>query len=338
MKFREIAEKIKSGEMSFNFCGHLMSEYFQERFLEIYQDTIDGSLGKHDGKWKNSVRIERGETMEDVNRSMREHYARTLDCDVEEGEPFWGGMDNDAECHGCGKRLKWVLNGNTLAFRCYYDHDANNFVQHPANYVCPYATPRPFKGEIKVASKLIFVNFFKEDDDYKFKDCPEDKEHTSEWSVGAIIGRENITAHKAAQNVAYGQMTNTSVGIYLHPNKKSVIVGDLYVADRRIEAMPDEVTEKMTSAEYKKMEKELSVIEGHKLVGRVGLCVWRWEATDLKTLGAKSYKEHKELKKEHRDMVELTVKHGVWQFEHYFDSHTAPDDMSVYSRFTLKEK
>ena len=317
MKFRDICERLKDGRMKFDPCGHVLSSHYQEQFLHRYEDMVAHEGGSNDDNW---TPFEPGEDAAVTNQRMREFYTRRLDHEVPEDESLEWCVE-DEECRGCGVRLKWVLNGDTLTLRSYFAGD--DFAMYARDFLCRFAVPKPTTGEINVASPLVFANFFR-----FVEDCDQKDKHTSAWSLGHQSGRANITRYKAERNVAYGQMGNMSVGIFLHPDKRSIIVGDQYVAERRMD--------EMSEAEIEGADHDaLSVIEGHKLVGSIILDVWRWEATDRETLGETEYKKVKKENK-NRGLVEVDVEHGVWLFEHYYDTSTSPNE-DIYARLTLKK-
>ena len=133
-----------------------------------------------------------------------------------------------------------------------------------------------------------------------------------------MAGRKKVCEYKQSLNVACGQMTNTSVGIYVNKEKTSIIIGDAYWEEDDCE---DE-------------KKDRKAIEGYRKVGRICCDVWRWEATDLKTLGGKSAVD--ELKKR-QDVVQVNAVHGNWRFEHYYEMirQDQSDNENLYSKFDL---
>lgn len=314
MKFRDIMEKVKAKEISLDDRGHRLSSRTRDRLIAQYDRMVAFAGGAHDGKWTLHDR-EDGAT---TDARMRKHFARKLDKDSDEDDGVLFQCDDGEYCDGCGRTLRWVLDGRQLTLRHYFDGD--DFQMYPPEFRCRFAVPRPTRGRIKVAGTLIFANIFRH-----VEDCPPEEKYKQPWSLNHHLGRENITRYRAGQNVAYGQMGNMSIGVFVHPDKKSIIVGDKYVADRRMEEMTEGEADK---ADYE----ALSVIDGHRLVGGVSLEVWRWEATDLNTLGESRYRK---MKKE-KNIVEVAVPHGEWEFIHYYDTETSPDE-NVYARLTLKE-
>lgn len=322
MKFQEIAMRVKSGEITFDSFGHYVSKRCKENFIKSFEDLIEYSNGKGDGKW--SIRDD--ETIEKTNLGMREFYQRRLDNEIKENQSITSSYEAE-HCSGCGERLQWVLNGDKLTLREFYNSEIQvpgvkwkgGFDLHPLDYRCPYENPKPFCGEIKVSSRLIFANFFRE-----IEDSPEGQKYTEKWSLNNLIGRENITNYKCTKNVAYGQMSNMSIGIYVNENKDCIIVGPAY--------HPEENKGYETDEEYE-IAISKPVFDGFEMIGSICLDVWRWEATDLATIGEENYDK---LVEDHgnRGIVEIDVKHGVWKFEHYFDRLN--EDDNCYSRFVLK--
>lgn len=296
MKFRELAEKVKSGEVPVVLCGHRLGDA-KGRLLERYERSAAMAAGANDGKWP----LEPTENAGAMDARMREHFAGRLDSEVGEDGRLYD-LEGD-DCRDCGDNLRWVLSDGVLMPRLYWDLAASDFLIRPLEYVCPYAKRRATGGEIRVTTRLVFANFFRE-----VEDGPTAVRFTNEWSLCNDRGIENITRFKSERGVAFGQMGNMSVGIFLHPDKRSVIVGDPYKTTRK-----------------------KSVINGHTLVGRICLDVWRWEAAD-RTLVAdwKKFSEENAA----RGFVELAVEPGVWRFDHYYHSGTSRNK-AVYSKLTL---
>lgn len=319
MKYREMMEKVRAGEITVELAGHCVNGK-KAKMLKDYDRMVAQSNGSMDGKWN----YDKGENKAETDKRMRDHVRMKLDMEAIEDEMLF--MSGDSEtCFGCGERLHWVLTGDKLQLRSWFDPEykrpnskfVGDWVNYPLDFVCPYATPKPTSGQINVSSRLIFANFFRLKDDGVL-DCPKEEEHTQKWSLNHSAGIANITKYKSEhQNVAYGQMGNMSVGIFAHPNKKSIIVGNAY---------QDENDEE-NKVDY--------LINGHKFLGRISLDVWRWEATDFNTLGEKTYKEVVKENKKYRGMVEVEVEHGVWLFECYYETRTSADE-NIYAHLWLQ--
>lgn len=327
MKIIEIFEKVKSGDMILDSAGHSVNE----NFLRRLQHCFDNANGAGDGGWSKRE----GKSVEEVDRSMRDFHQRVLDYHLEQDEVITGSVDTSEVCFGCGQRLGWVLTGDKLQLRNYYRDNpearfGGEFFNHPTDYRCPWETVKPFCYDINVNSKLVFVNFFRFSED-----APDGKKYLNEYSLNYTQGRYNITKYKSAHNVAYGQMTNTSVGVYVNDEKTSVIIGPAW--------HPAEYEEFETDEEW---EKAISkpLFEGYKMVGTICLDVWRWEATDIETI-EKNGSSLEKIQEERRDLVVLDVKHGLWAVQHNYDViRCDPDDNAeekfnyIYSRFDLKKE
>jgi hypothetical protein len=124
------------------------------------------------------------------------------------------------------------------------------------------------------------------------------------------------------QNIAYGQYCNGSIGVYVHPEKQSIILASPYLGEMKAERMD------LTDEEWDALDwDELNTIEGHKLVGHSICCdVWRWEAGCKDQLG----QLYDELVADSRDRVEVDVEPGEYKFTHYWMSR---EDVDVVARF-----
>ena len=308
MKFKEICESIKSGLISLEYAGHRTNNDPKE-FLRHYEYIVSMANGAGDGKWEL-----RGRSLKSANDQMRNHFQRKLDLEVEP-ENLWdlhSVLADRTFCRGCGRSLGWVLSGNQLQLRSYWNGD--DTVSLPKDSFCEFMNPAPIKGEIKVSSRLIIANYFE-----GIRDEPQDKEHDPEWSLNHIAGCKRITEYKASKNVAYGQMGNMGIGIYVNKAKTSIIIGPGYHP-----AEEGDCTEK----EYKAVIKK-PVFEGHKLAGKLSLAVWRWEAADTNTIPESC------LKTLGSDYVGIDVPYGLWIFEHYYETKSNPNPF-LYSHLKLK--
>lgn len=324
MKVSEICELVRSGEITLDVAGHHVNAT-KERFLERYDRNVAMANGANDGKWS----PRENETPEKVDAGMREFYQRHLDREVNQEETLGSGMGDGEYCFGCGEKNKWVLTGKKLQLRQHYVEDATDRfgireINDPVDFICPFHIPMPFKGEIKVTSKLLIANFFRE-----IEDAPEDEQWSEKWSLNSFAGRQRVAEYKAARNVAYGQMGNTSISIYINDAKDSIIIGP--------NCHPAEYKEYDTNEEYE-AACSLPAFPGYEQVGSIILDVWRWEATDLNTIGEDKYPEIAE-DHQYRGMVEIDVPHGTWTFEHFHDSKRWNKDNEdyLYAKLELKK-
>lgn len=312
MKMREIYESLKKGTISIDARGHYIYSDLTGRLLEDYKNSLDGSLGVKDNGW--TIRPDETRTMEQINADMREFYRRQLDRVIEPNESVC--HERDLECFGCGERLGLIYENDKLVLREFWNENKvivrggretkGYFDTYPVDYRCPYEKLNPFTGEIKVTSPLVFVNFFR-----SVEDAPEDKKYTSKWSLNNMVGRDNITKHLAKQNVAYGQMSNMSIGVFLNDARDSVIIGSRYNNDSN----------------------DVEEINGHKIIGTISLAMWRWEASDLATV----QHEIEALKKEQDVIIIDEIKHGVWDFTHYNDRDEKSAIFATLKHRSMKE-
>jgi len=207
-------------------------------------------------------------------------------------------------CFECGRELPYVLkDANTITLGLTYEQEDN----HETDNTCPMKDMgKSFSFEIKIESgKLVFSNYF---DDRKTDDRgeeievfePEDR-YSERWSLNSAMGIMNRTKFYAEQhNIAYAQMGNMGIGIFINKAHNSIIVGDF----------------------------ERRRIKGHKFVDRISLAMWRWMAADLTVL-----KKHGIVPDE--DSIILDVANGVYKVTNYYGMSN--DDSPIYSTLIKRE-
>ena len=286
---REICEKLRSKEIILDKMNHSVNCELK-RMLEIYDHKVALSNGLNDGKWGES---------EITDAGMREHFSKELNREINQEDTI-NSLSDRLDCRNCGERLQWVFSGKKLKLKNYIYDDSKMDHLDLRNHKCDFTKPEPHAGIIQITNKLVFGNYFRE-----FGDTPKELEFDKHWSLSSFAGRNKITNHLCRQNIAFGQMSNMSVTIYVHSSKESIIIG------------PDD--EKYDS--YKKL-------------GTISLAVWRWQATDLDTLGKRNYDK---IKKD-QDLIAVDVPYGAWKFTHYFDlpNFEKNYDQNIYSKFELQ--
>lgn len=323
MIFSEILKKVEAGEITLDCYGHRVNDPL-ERLARHYHNLLDGANGGKDGQWN----LREDETMEEINARMREHYQRHLDFNFEEGDEIF--ETPEVYCFKCGMNHHWVYDGDKLSLRCHFQRDDSKWGGKLVNVQdrCPLEKPSPMVTRITTSGTLVFTNFF------RCEDCEKEDKYTEKWSINGLQGRMKIAEWKAKnQNIAYGQLSNMSFGVFVNEAGDSIIIGDPYVADSFLDNLTDE--------EYEEYEKngpsyeKLSEIEGHKMIGSVCCDVWRWEASDKETLGP-LYDEL--LNRDYKaDRVEYKCQPGTWEVTHFFDlmREGIIEEGPVYSRMRL---
>jgi hypothetical protein len=312
MKFIELFQKFLDGEIQMDLCGH-ENDWFLERQKEHFKHNVSMSQGGNDGKWS-----DRGnQSVEEVDADMREHYLRPLNQEITDGYIFkYDWYFTEFRCACCGKRLFFQYKDNKFILNHVFNYrnERGHFDEVPR---CEYSDVEVLKSSINVTSPMVIVNAFFKDDNYLFVDSPEDKKYSDSYSLCNMRGRDNIQKYKAKEcNCLTGQMGNMSIGIFVSKDKKSIIIGDTMKCDK--------------NGEYHGAENK--VIKGHKKVGEISLCVWRWEATDKNTLEKVGYDVDNQRE---RDIVVIDVAPGTWELEHYYPNNKETDP--IYSRITLKQ-
>lgn len=167
------------------------------------------------------------------------------------------------------------------------------------------------------SGKFIITNHFgKNDDIYD----PEDGRIGYE-SINALSGRIKMAEVLAEKNIAYAQMGNMSINVYVNESGTEIIIGDEYYYDGNQEFIRS--------------------FEGFKRIGYISLSVWRWQAADKEILKGFNYPIPENLKEddivdhEHMDYALLNIKPGRWKIEHFYDVRGCED--GIYSKLSLVE-
>lgn len=329
MNLHEIIKRLREGSLDIDFQGHLWAndpnqkeahahskKQLLERLYEYYEDLVVNAAGAGDGKW--SMEHWKDKSIEEVNKDMRAHYQRYLDRKNDNLEcfNFW----KEYKCWSCGASLYLYYDDkrDVILASHTWDNKKGLFKW------CELPLMEPTKDSITIDGNIVFMNFFPSLRD----DCPDEDKYSEPYSLNYFLGRKNITHWKAKnQNVAYGQMGNMSVGIYVNPAKDHIIVSSPYLSD-----YVGGEESRYDIAEAK------NILDNYQYMGDICLGVWRWEATDFSTLGITDIKDfEKKQKKDYHDVVSFDVKPGTWEFTHYYDqSRTWDYEPTIYSELKLK--
>jgi hypothetical protein len=323
MTFHQIAQSIRNGKMTLEHQGHwgcsdvkqyekVKTDIF-ERILEKYDDDLEKSKGSYDGKWSSQPNEKRAQ--KDIDKDMRDFYSRDLDRDY--SIEFRGDLSHiryEYTCFHCGERIFFYAPepDKLVAFTSYKGY--TNGVQKP----CILPRHDPYEGTIKVDSDMIFTNYFGDGNaPHLSADTPSEletgkRDWSEEYSLNASIGRIRIADFKSKiLNVAYGQMGNMSIGVYVNDTGTKIILDNPW--DNEIEGFT-------------------------KIGDNISLSVWRYEATDMTTLKLDNSNYDEFIKKSderYLDIIRVPVKHGIWKFTHYYD---ACEDSKHYAVFELDIK
>lgn len=282
---------------------------------EIYQAVKAGTIQRDyqghriDSLWgKEDNFLERCEELKTLANIEEDSFYQKIfnRKEYQIGDQIILGLGHMRQCYKCGTYCHWTFQDDTLKLG-----ETN----------CPYEILKPFQGEITVQDQLVFANFFP-----FVKDVP--NKYAIDWDLSFFTGRENITNYKMQYNVAYGQMGNMSIGVFINDDKTSIIIGCPYMLEHRTDDI------EMTEEEYEKAKNdpEMHKLHEHTMIGKISLALWRWEATDRATLN--QYDPN--WLKEQTNVVQLNVQKGKWYFTHYFDTDTS-DDPLVYAKLKLQE-
>lgn len=260
--------------------------------------------------------------------------------EIEIGVPFFFGMGMiDSECDACGERTYLgLIDDKTISiFRKEGEGFTNDFV-YDDKCRCEYehGIP-PQKAVLNFQDEIIFANAFRNSDmNWLFQDAPEEKEYDDEYSLSTAKGRKGITKFKEDNNVAWGCMSNMSIAIYANAERDHFVITTPFLEDY-------EECEGKAKKRQKNTFEYLS--NGFENLGTISLGVWRWEATDRKTLDALGYDDENH-KRDYENLIKVKIPSGQWELTHYFDSfafgynfdHAEPkfeSDTEIYSELKL---
>jgi len=327
---KELAEGIISGEFTIIANGHAGSfsegKWFIDRLKTKLERSIANANGANDGNW---CKHDKEEKTEEENREwderMRNVYQTELNRELEHGgDLYWFRFFDDCgnECQRCGKRLYASVDlvNKTISFDRTIKNSNKDGIDWNMLPTCEMHGRTEFTAEINIDSTFILTNFFP---DEVAPDEPEGEKYSHKYSLNILKGRENITKYHESNNVAFGQLTNTSASIFISDDRKSIIVGECYGYNEETEEEYD-VT-----------------FEGYTMLEDSICCdVWRWMGVDLNTIEKK--KPLEELRKEykHKEFIECDVVHGKWKVTHFYDfiRNGTVKDSDIWARLDLIEE
>lgn len=252
------------------------------------------------------------------------------------GQPFSFGFEMTYfKCEHCGKNVYLGLIDEKIISTFTITEEGKFELDHTDDK-CEFEEGIPYqKAILNLEEELVFVNAFRnsEGNGWLFSDAPEGMEYDQEYELSTFKGRRGITKHKESLNVAYGTMSNMIIGIYANKERDHFIISDVYFGDCE-ESNPERI---------KRCDKTLEYLKEYEMLGSISLGVWRWEATDRKTLDKHGYDESKH-KPEYEELLSVKVPSGRWELTHKFDSYdfgfnfSGPaftSDMEIYSELKL---
>jgi hypothetical protein len=368
MNIKELYEKLETGEITLDSNGHRLDSIerikdsikrdieHNEEMLEKYTKVCSGELTvkeAFDDKEKEEKDAEHYNSMKTFYKGFLER--KIIPVSEMEEFKFWDTrlriMSDGGNCFKCCKRITLILlDKNTIGY-AQYNVDPNpegeTWRERVANGAkdrhtvadrCQFADGIPYgTGTIKIDSKMVLANFFEAGDHQppELLDCKEKDEYADEYSLNNQLGRLNIQKYKASNNIAYGQMGNMSLGVYLSRNKKKVVLANPYWEDRHSDLHYETPKDQRPVAHAEKYIKQ----HGLEYIGDICLDVWRWEATDYEYV--KQF--NPSCLEDNCDYHILDVEKGDWEFTHYFDSKGRSkensykdDEWEIYAELNLK--
>lgn len=231
MNHFELFEEIKAGNIKFDTFGHRTNFNSIDEYVQSFNE---------------------------FKEDFAEFYTKRFELEIQDGDEIINkGRQTEFYCFCCGRRFTFSFNKNenSLELRntCFDDPTARFGISRQNLPRCEFENLQPFKSQINVTSKLIFSNYFN-----ICEDTPEGKEHSDEYCINCVSGRYEVAKYKSSFNVAYGQMTNCRIGVYVNSDNDEIILASNYSP----EEMGYDIDQNSFSKHTKKLEKEFLVIYG----------------------------------------------------------------------------
>ena len=314
MDYHTFIERVKSGDISIDTNGHNMSldgsfDIAKSRLKLRIIDRVE---------WNYNYLKEKSE--KDISDKFYSFGMWRLESDnayIPDGRSCLNEIDYD--CSFCGNHFLniYLKDENTISLRKTIISSGISIKDFKKSYSynpCIFSKGyKPVKTRINVPSgRIIFCNHFGE-----YPEKPKNMEGSHEFSLNTLIGRMNIAKHLSESNIGFGQVGNTSVGVYISKDKKSVkitesvdyIIDDAKYYEENDEIMPDD--EKVRIKEAK------NLIKGYEYLGSLCLDVWRWMCADLMVISEERLDINNN--QEYNNYIECEIQSGEWEITHYYD-------------------
>ena len=349
---KEIMNLLEEDKFKFSFSGHVNDDnqwaikdakrsiISSLEFIDMYHNEMITELELAKSKGEDYQRKEGlgAIKLADIDKELA-YYKNGLKSFEERKIKETGQIDwmNSREfyCFKCGMKLDYILlDENTIGL------GATTSMNKEDIWDCTC----PFKDGAKGHSyyitvptgELVFANYFDDRKPYTEadKDCdcyansdrkemeifePKDK-WNGELSLNTHAGRIGLMNHYSSKhNIAFGQMGNMSVGIYIKKGKKDrIVISSAYLSDRV------ESDDKELASKSEKFLKE------YRLLGCISLEVWRWMAADMSILKKNKIPIKLAKKGDYGDEnILVKVKKGKWKVAHQFRTDDCDQDKDL---------
>jgi len=292
----EILEKLKRGEIEFDFQGHDYGSLDRNHLVEYCKESIICKISfdleyftenNEEGKFDDALKF--------------------LNKKIKKGIKF----ANSAEfkCGKCSKRMNFCLKDeNTIALYPSFHMIAND----DFNCVCEFSkgvNPLTLSFESETGN-LVIGNFIEDENEI----LRPPRNHVGR-SIETFQGRRERAKYLADNfNVLYGQMDNMSIEVWANEDNSEILI--IYPYFWEYEAYS------YTGREQKDVKVLIKKIDNEKFTykGRLCLGVWCWQAADKKFLEENNLS----LDTCGNDAICIQGKPGKWEFTHLYDT-TCPN-------------
>jgi len=309
MNYKELLEKVISREITLDQNGHDIWGGWGDKFyiegIKTYRNHFNDKKQK-DPSYKDYDEIVPVKTDEN-------NYITSVNLET-------------IKCKSCNKLLRWhyVEKENKLLARELVIDDSKSLFDGKYSLgsfdECVFKYKPKLTSKFKIQDTLIFKNFIRE----ALQELDKEEGRYHDYSLESYIGMQNITNFYSKLNLGWGQMTNTSVHIFVPENKDEIDEILIYHCCHELDEDGYEND---------------GEIKGYKRIGEISCDMWCWMCGDLTALKELNHDIATDLfYNSPMDYVEIkNVKKGVWELEHYFVTDDFDEKTCLASKLKLIE-
>jgi len=307
MNMDQFEKGIREGTIQIDMNGHNQDH---PRSIEQLKDYM---LGK----------IKRSRELKFDKKSTSEYHEKMMEALMKVDAFVPGDWFNcsvigafEHYCHDCGKTL-WA----------YMVDDKKVSLLAPVSYrskeeddksPCQFAGGiEPVKTRIFLPSgNVTFCNHFGE-----MKENHTESRWDHDYSLNHLAGRIKRAKYLALKNVAYGQVTNSTIEVWLRNDKKKVRMY-MYLQDNAMDY--EHCIKKGYDPEddgEKEYEEYNSIKDRYECIGSISMEVWRWMMADNNVIAEQELKVNNDKACMADEVVKCKLRAGEWEVTHYYEQH-----------------
>lgn len=312
MNIHEVLKGIKDGSIVIETKGHGLSPTGSfNRAIERLKETAIRRLEHEIDFWNVKVHDT------DIEEKSIKAHLKSMESDswANKGSTL-GIMGIEYECPNCAAMLYICIKDDSTLTLKSPQVVWEKYPDAPCRFSQELVPTETTGIEFKTG-KVVFVNHFGH-----FPEHPEGKKYSRGYSLNHLIGRINIASYLGERGIGYGQVGNTTVGVLVAKDKKSILICEGYIFE---EELDDE----------NEVQEIQDISKNYDYVGNVCLDVWRWMCADKQTVDDNKLKLNNDSEYKGEDIVWVNVEPGQWKSTHYYDIMTRDNQSVIISKLEL---